>query len=1348
MNRLALSSSTLVLAGLTSLAVASPPVEPWLDQPFAVEPAAALSAAEKLSPEGETSGVHVLLDESKVVFDAEGRRVTTTRHVFLLLKAEAAEEWGTVEAEWKPWKDEPPVLRARVIRKNGTVLTLDPSTVADRPLSSGEDIFDDRRERSAPLPGLEAGALVETETVEKESRAFPGGSHGAFSLRNQLPTQRMRFILEAPAALSVKTAVRGDGKPSAREETVGGIIRRTWERAALPADTETEWEWGAPSDVVQGLYVEYATGTSWGDIAAFYGQVVDEKLSKSDLKPLAKAADPNGLLAVVQKEIRYTSITFGDSAIIPAAPPAVLARKYGDCKDQATLLVGLLRARGFDASVALLRAGTGLDVDPGLPALANFNHAIVKVEGSPAVWIDPTSPFHRAGELPSSDEGRWALVCRKGRTSLEKTPESSAAANTEASRIEIHLPLDGKGSVKEVVEATGRLEAALRSTYDGGDEKARKKSFERSVEASYAKAVLKSFDVPSSRDLTKPFRVTVSAEKSGVAITTDADAAFGANRSSILSHLPSGSEKKRRLDLATLPFTETTAYHVIPPPGYELRTAPEDGRRELGPAVLTTATEKRPDGSIVVTLSLALDRRRLTPDEVVAIHKARQELQGEGTLLVLFENRVEAAVNAGTFREAFHELDAQAAAAPRSADVKRRLSRALLAAGLGDAARRAAEEATVLDPKSARAFHQLGMTYQHDRFGRLRRKGWEPAKADEALAKAVALDGSNVEIGVDQAILFEFDSRARRYRDKARLEKALTAYRRLLDGREGNVFLMKNTLVALLFAGRTAEVDELLKKEGRQEKFAEIQVSSWTLGGGVEKAIAEGRRRFTDPAKRREALEAASSQLVLLRRYDAAAALAREAAKGSPRAGELSARADLLARVKPIVEGGKPGSDPVSVVRALVESFFDDPMEGGERIKELFAEPLRKSLGTAEMKMMVEGLQSTGKMKGVPLELAADIATSAAEYLSEGDESTGWKVKANFVVPGVPPGGPVFWLTKEAGGPRVVGTEGFGSTFAVVALDLLAKGDLTGARRWLNRVQDFEREVTPRRDQDPLEGSLFPRFYTALMPLDARGITLACAALLVDLDPLAPALMTAVKEAYEEKPDDAARAALWQRALTRHKREAEALSVVKAARRADPGSRYWIGAEAMFLMGLSRAGEAEEAARTYLSQRPSQVDAKRLLSAVLSARGKLDEAAALLAEVLKSPDALPEDANNAAWYRLVAGRTDAEAIALARRAVQWEQRRSPSTLNTLAALLADDGSGAEAFGLVTESLDIAGVDEPPPSDWFVLGRIYESYGLVDEARLAYGRAQKEKDLAVTSTTALARKRLLGLKKKV
>src|SRR6185436_1522845 len=167
-------------------------------------------------------------------------------------------------------------------------------------------------------------------------------------------------------------------------------------------------------------------------------------------------------LAWIQKHVRYAGVEVGESSVVPRAPQTVLANRYGDCKDKATLLVALLRAAGITAHVALLRAGEDFDVPRELPGLGMFNHAIVVVDGDQPMWVDPTDEYSRAGDLPLMDQGRLALIASASTTAPVKTPEAESKANRTTETRTFTLAEEGKATVLELTEATGSEESTIR----------------------------------------------------------------------------------------------------------------------------------------------------------------------------------------------------------------------------------------------------------------------------------------------------------------------------------------------------------------------------------------------------------------------------------------------------------------------------------------------------------------------------------------------------------------------------------------------------------------------------------------------------------------------------------------------------------------------------------------------------------------------------------------------------------------------------------------------------------------------------------------------------------------------
>lgn len=69
-----------------------------------------------------------------------------------------------------------------------------------------------------------------------------------------------------------------------------------------------------------------------------------------------------------------------------------------------------------------------------------------------------------------------------------------------------------------------------------------------------------------------------------------------------------------------------------------------------------------------------------------------------------------------------------------------------------------------------------------------------------------------------------------------------------------------------------------------------------------------------------------------------------------------------------------------------------------------------------------------------------------------------------------------------------------------------------------------------------------------------------------------------------------------------------------------------------------------------------------------------------------------------------------------------------------------------AWALLPQRITGSGVDDPEDPDWYVFGRIAESYGLNREAAALYRRLERPKsELAIPSSSyALAQRRLKAL----
>ncbi|MBS0374820.1 MAG: DUF3857 domain-containing transglutaminase family protein [Proteobacteria bacterium] len=233
----------------------------------------------------------------------------------------------------------------------------------------------------------------------------------------------LRILSRASMPLAIRDP---DGElPKPRRE--GDFEVREWQREAVPATLPED---DVPSWFEQYPRLEYAAFRDWGEVAAaalpLYElpeplpeevRTLAQKLTAGAVDPAAKALT---IVRFVQQEIRYTGIELGTGAFRPTAPAAVLARRYGDCKDKTLLAVALLRSAGLEATPALVSTVWRAHLGERLPGPQAFNHVIVRTWlGGAEHWFDVTAT-EQGGTLERFVESGIgaALLVAPGTTAL------------------------------------------------------------------------------------------------------------------------------------------------------------------------------------------------------------------------------------------------------------------------------------------------------------------------------------------------------------------------------------------------------------------------------------------------------------------------------------------------------------------------------------------------------------------------------------------------------------------------------------------------------------------------------------------------------------------------------------------------------------------------------------------------------------------------------------------------------------------------------------------------------------------------------------------------------------------
>jgi hypothetical protein len=170
--------------------------------PFAVSAIDLQKIAGEFKPPAEADAI-ILKFELRYHFNPDGTSDKTSHLVYKVLTPSGVKGWSGTSATWEPWHQDRPIIQARVISPDQTVHELDPTTLVEA--GTGQEdgaVYSDVRHVEGPLPAVAPGAIVEIVVKYRDSSVyFAGGIARFFVLGANVPIERSRIVLDAPASL-------------------------------------------------------------------------------------------------------------------------------------------------------------------------------------------------------------------------------------------------------------------------------------------------------------------------------------------------------------------------------------------------------------------------------------------------------------------------------------------------------------------------------------------------------------------------------------------------------------------------------------------------------------------------------------------------------------------------------------------------------------------------------------------------------------------------------------------------------------------------------------------------------------------------------------------------------------------------------------------------------------------------------------------------------------------------------------------------------------------------------------------------------------------------------------------
>ncbi|MCF7887132.1 MAG: DUF3857 domain-containing protein [Candidatus Omnitrophica bacterium] len=397
----------------------------------------------------------------------------STIHIVKQVLKERGKESAEVKIGYDSTYEKVELEYARTITKQAKVVYAGAENIRDVSRYLDFPLYSNSRAFIVSMPAVDIGSYLEYKVKIYSSKLVAEDNFNfIYRLQEKYPVFKAGFKLIAPKSkeVNIKYFNQNQAKginlePSLSQKPEKKVY--SWKFKELNSIVP---EYNMPPYPYINPAILISSFSSWQEIYSWWFSLYADKLKISDevnkvLKKLIKnkkipQEKAKAIYEYVAKNIRYVAVEYGDSGYQPHSASEVFINKYGDCKDQAVLLVALMKKAGLDAYPVLIPTRGNYSIDKNFPSI-NFNHAIaaVRIDGK-FIFMDPTSNTTPFGQIPLLDQDRTILLFLEEGYKILKTPSSQD--NGIDYLMEIDIDQSENAKIKRRVSSRGYFASSYR----------------------------------------------------------------------------------------------------------------------------------------------------------------------------------------------------------------------------------------------------------------------------------------------------------------------------------------------------------------------------------------------------------------------------------------------------------------------------------------------------------------------------------------------------------------------------------------------------------------------------------------------------------------------------------------------------------------------------------------------------------------------------------------------------------------------------------------------------------------------------------------------------------------------
>jgi predicted Zn-dependent protease len=350
--------------------------------------------------------------------------------------------------------------------------------------------------------GLESGDVI---YIKYRLQNYTSGRMGKefwdkFVFNAFQPCLQSRYVLITPKTFEYKVeVVNGTLSKSIREE--GDFVITTWDRNDLPV---IKSEPLMPQGADVGITIHLSSIKNWNQVAEWYSDLTHQNHTEDvDLNTLyneifkrqvvtSPYSKARLIYEYIVKNIRYSSISFRQSNLVPQPISKIINTKLGDCKDLSYLFMALADKAGLQTKLVLVSTRNNGVKSIILPSV-EFNHCIIQLTiGNTKYHLELTDNNLPFASVPTNLHGALSLeIPRQGSKEISHLKPLNVSNRVKDKLVKrININIKGKDLTFEVTSIIyGALTSGYRDGYNSLSEDQLKESWLETLTSSNKNAV-------------------------------------------------------------------------------------------------------------------------------------------------------------------------------------------------------------------------------------------------------------------------------------------------------------------------------------------------------------------------------------------------------------------------------------------------------------------------------------------------------------------------------------------------------------------------------------------------------------------------------------------------------------------------------------------------------------------------------------------------------------------------------------------------------------------------------------------------------------------------------------------